>query len=157
MSNAFLYRMPAGIAGAVTRLEVAKIEPNIMDPDNPVTVFGVPVLRVDGKIQPYPGNSSPIGNIIGFLVRPYPTQMENITNQSLGEGTPSVNQICDILRSGYMTVLNTLGTPEVDGQVYVNDTTGLVQASNVGGTAITGCFFQGTADDNGNVEICFNL
>jgi len=145
--------MPAGIAGAVTRLEVAKIEPNVMDPDTPVTVYGVPVVKVAGKIQPYAGS----GTILGFLVRPYPTQMENITNQSLGGGTPSVNQTCDILRSGYMTVLNTLGTPAIDGAVYVNNTTGLIQADATGATAVTGAKFEGAADDNGNVEISFNI
>lgn len=153
MSNAFLYRMPAGIAGALTRLEVAKVEPNVMDPDTPVTVYGVPVVKVSGKIQPYAGS----GTILGFLVRPYPTQMESLANQGLNSGAPSEEQTCDVLRSGYMTVLNTLGTPATDGQVYANNTTGKVQADATGATAVTGAFFMGAADDNGNVEICFNI
>lgn len=152
MSNAFLYRMPAGFAGAVTRLEVAKIEPNIMDPDTPVTVYGVPVIKTSGKICPFAGS----GTIYGFLVRPYPTQSETNT-QVIGSATPSENQTCDILRSGYMTVKNTLGTAAIDGAVYVNDTTGLVQASAVGGTAVTGAAFMGAADADGNVEIVYNI
>ena len=152
MSNAYLYRMPAGIAGDVTRKEQATIEAQIMDTTTPVTVYGVPVQMVAGKIKPLSTNSDVV---YGFLVRPYPTQ--SATNEALASGTPSTINAADILRRGYMTVKNTAGTPAKDGQVYYVTATGLISASSSSATAITGCYFMGEADSDGNVEIAYNL
>lgn len=153
MSNAFLYRMPEGFAGAVTRLELAKIEPQTMDPNTPATLYGIPVKMVSGKIQPINSGSDVV---YGLLVRPYPTQ--STVNQAIGQGTPSTELQCDILRSGYMTVKVTVGTVAKNGQVYFNNTTGLIEGYvGSGQTAITGCFFQGTADSDGLVEVIYNI
>lgn len=152
MSNAYLYRMPVGIAGDVTRKEQSTVEAQVMDSSTPVTVFGVPVQMVSGKIQPLSASDDVI---YGFLVRPYPTSYTS--NEALATATPSATLACDVLRRGYMTVKNTLGTAVKNAAVYFNDTTGLVQASSVGGTAITGCYFMGDADSDGNVEIAYNL
>ena len=150
MSNAFLYRMGVGYAGQVTRLEVAKIEPQILDSVNKPTVFGVPVIITSGKVCKFAGS----GTIKGFLVRPYPTQAE--VSEALDAGTPNVNQMGDILRSGYMIVDVQSGTAEKGGIVYANDTTGLVQADSSGATD-TGAKFMGAADENGIAEIEFNV
>lgn len=161
MSNAFVYRMPSGIAGDVTRREHAKIESWPFDSSNYPTRFGEPVKLTSGKIckmasgdaeQPY-----------GFLVRPYPSQ--SIASEALGVSTPDPNKIGDILVSGYMTVDAFEGTPAAEGQVYyynANDTDlGKVSAGNTDSpataVAITGCQFMGAADTDGNVEIKFNV
>lgn len=160
MSNTFLYRMPAGIPGDVTRHEAARIEQQQMDTSVPVTVFGVPVKLVSGKIQPMAENDS--GQPYGFLVRPYPTQ--RTTNEALGAATPDPTQLCDVLVAGYMTVDNASGTPAKNGAVYYRATQispvvliGRVEAAASGCVAITGCHFMGTADSDGNVEIAFNV
>ena len=49
MSNVFYKRMPAGVAGDVTRREHATIEPQIMNSSKPVKLYGVPVKMVNGK------------------------------------------------------------------------------------------------------------
>lgn len=151
MSNAFLYRMGVGYAGQATRLEMAKIEPQILDDTDKPTVFGVPVIITSGKICKWAGS----GTIVGFLVRPYPTQAQ--VNEALDAGTPNVDQIADILRSGYIVVNVSSGTAAQGGAVYVNDTTGLVQADATGATAVTGAKFMGAADADGNAEIEYNI
>jgi len=167
MTNSFLYRMPAGIPGDVTRKEVAKIEPQIMGTYNPlpsitsplVTSYGVPVTMLNDKLA----GITAINNVVyGFLVRPYPTQAE-LVNQVIGESTPSINQIADVLRSGYMTVKCLAGTAVKGGQVYVrwgedSGTQGSVEAVTSGDqVAVTGAFFMGVTDNDGNVEICYNI
>lgn len=151
MSNAFLYRMGSGYAGAISRIEALVSEPNIIDADTPPTVFGVPVKLSSGKITICTGSDTPYG----FLIRPYPMQSQ--INEALGAATPSLTQTLDVMRSGYMQVKNTLGTPAKDGAVYYNQTTGLIQASSAGGTEIAGCKFMGTEDSDGIVEIAYNI
>lgn len=150
MSNAYLYRCPAGIPGDVTRREAAIISAEIIDADVPVTVFGSPVTMVEGKIQPINAGSEVV---YGFLVRPYPAQ--GTSNEALATATPNTEQTSDVLRRGYMTVLCTTGTPEKDGKVYVNTTDGTIQTT--AGQLIPDCFFTGAGDANGNVEISFGI
>jgi len=164
VSNAFIFRMPGGIPGDVTRREHAKIEPQIIDADYPPTKFGIPVKLVSGKIRPMAEDDS--SQPYGFLVRPYPGMSQ--TSEGLAEATPSLILPCDVLVSGYMTVENLAGTPAKNGQVYYRSQDGS-PAENVGGieaessgspttnVAITNCVFMGTADSDGNVEIKFNV
>ena len=164
MSNAFIYRMPAGIAGDVTRRESARVEVQQMDSSYPVTQFGLPVKMTSGKIRPMA--ESDTGQPYGFLVRPYPTQ--RTTNEALGTATPDPTVLCNVLVGGYMTVKVAEGTPAKNGSVYYRsqqsspavligrletDTSG----SPTTNVAITGCHFMGTGDSDGNVEIAFNV
>lgn len=160
MSNAYIYRMPSGIAGDVTRREHAKIESHVIDADTPPLRFGEPVKLVSGKIQPMA--QSDTEQPYGFLVRPYPGM--TASSEALGTAKPSTSLIADVLVSGYMTVDNYSGTPAIEGQVYYyNGAThfGKVTAgpagSPVDNIAITGCLFMGAADSDGNVEIKFNV
>lgn len=164
MSNAFITRMPAGIAGDVTRREHAKIEQGIIDANYPPLRFGEPVKMVSGKIRPMAENDS--GQPYGFLVRPFPGQAA--TSEAIGAATPSTALVCDVLVSGYMTVTVVEGTPTKNGAVYYRSQAGS-PAANVGrlevdssgspttNIAITGCRFMGTGDADGNVEIAFNV
>jgi hypothetical protein len=154
MSNAILLRMGAGIAGDVTRREAAVIEAQQIDATTLIpTAFGIPVRLVSGKLE----RLSTGGDVVyGFLVRPYPTQ-EGLAAEGLGTSTPNTAiQIFDVLRRGYMTV-KSAGTPAKDGQVYYVTTTGAITASASSATAITGCYFMGAADADGNVEISFGI
>lgn len=164
MSNAFIYRMPSGIPGDVTRREAARIEAQQLDASYPVLTFGVPVKMVSGKIRPMASGDT--GQPYGFLVRPYPTQ--RTTNEALGAATPDLTQLCDVLVAGYMTVKAYGTAPAKNGSVYYlnQDLTGLLQMGRVETTsagspttnvAITGARFMGTGDSDGNVEIGFNV
>ena len=162
MGNAFIYRMPAGIAGDVTRREHAKIEPQVMDATYPVPAFGVPVTMVGGEIRTMPLGSV-YTDVYGFIVRPYPSQAES--SEALAVATPDPTKICDILVSGYMTVLCVNGTPAKNDVVYFRnaagtpaETIGQVEAeTSADNTVLTGAVFMGAADADGNVEIKFNV
>jgi hypothetical protein len=152
MSNAFLLRMPAGIAGDVTRREAAVIEAQQLDASsNVATVFGIPLTMASGKLQKITGSQV----IYGFLVRPYPTQ--GLTNEALGTSTPSLVLLANVLRKGYMTVKCTTGTPAKNGAVYVNTSTGLIQTTASTAIIVPNCYFMGTGDANGFVEISFGI
>lgn len=164
MSNAFIYRMPAGIPGDVSRKEMSKIEPHLFDADYPCLEFGIPVKLSSGKIRPMATGDTE--QPYGFLVRPYPSMMSS--SEAIGTATPDVTKVADILVSGYMTVKNYDGTPAVGGQAYYRSQDGSpagdqghITAEDDGSPttsiAITGCHFMGEEDSNGNVEISFNV
>lgn len=164
MSNAFVTRMPYGIAGDVTRKEHAKIEPGIIDTNYPPLRYGEPVKMVSGKIRPMAEGDTE--QPYGFLVRPYPAN--GATSEAIATATPNTAQVCDVLVSGYMTVKVVQGTPAKEGPVYYRSQAGS-PAANVGrletdtsgspttNIAITGCLFMGEADSDGNVEIRYNI
>lgn len=164
MSNAYLTRMPAGIAGDVSRKELSKIEPQVMDSTLPVTLYGVPVKMSSGKVTPIASGDA-ASDVYGFSVRPYPIMPSS--SEALGAGTPNTNQPLDVLVSGYMTVALNAGTAAMGGSVYVRVAASGLDAQPIGGieaaadggdcVAITGCVFMGAADADGNVEIRYNI
>ena len=165
ISNAFITRMPAGIAGDVTRREHADIEPQVMDTDYPVLRYGEPVKMVDGKIRPITTDDD-IDDIYGFGCRAYPIQ--NSSSEAIGTATPPTNLHFDVMRRGYMTVKVQDGTPVKNASVFVrtvaaDDPTaqpiGGLECASDGGDCfeITNAKFMGEADSDGNVEISYNL
>ena len=163
MSNAILYRMPAGIPGALSKgAGQATVESEIFAAANYPTAFGVPVKYASGKISKIVGAEG-ASDIIGFLVRPYPTQYTS--NEALGAGTPDITQVANVLKRGYMTVHLDFGTAAKGGQVYVcvavagGHAIGEIGDGSDSGNcvAVTGCFFTGAADADGNVEIAYNI
>jgi len=165
MSNAFITRMPAGIAGDVTRREHADIEPQVMDTDYPVLRYGEPVKMVSGEIRPITTGDD-INDIYGFGCRAYPVQTSS--NEALGTGTPPTNLHFDVMRRGYMTVKVQDGTPVKNASVFVRTAAasdpvaqpiGGLECDSDGGDCfeITNAKFMGEADSDGNVEISYNL
>jgi len=165
MSNAFIYRMPAGIAGDVTRREHADIEAQVMDSDYPVLRYGEPVKMVSGEIRPIT-TGDVVGDIYGFGVRPYPAQ--GASSEAIGTATPSTTLPFDVIRRGYLTVKVQNGSPAKNGSVYVRTVAaddpvaqpiGGLECGLDGGDCfeITNAKFMGEADSDGNVEISYNL
>lgn len=164
MSNAFLFRMPAGIPGDVTRASQSTIEPVFLNPSLPFAGFGLFGKIASEKFVPF-GAGDVAGAEYGLLVRPYP-----ITGGSgsdpLGTSTPPAKGVADVLRRGYMTVKLNAGTAAKDGQVYVRVAAaaagkpigGIEAAADSTNTvAITTATFMGPADASGNVEIAYNI
>lgn len=175
--DAITYRMRAGFPGDVNRTHPASIEPTLIDASAPPTLYGEPVL-VDATTQgvrpPAAGDgSASTVTFYGVTVRPYPIQQQAATNYgatgALGAAVaPPTSGEIDVLRSGYiMSQLNSGAGAAVKGaQVYVwcaATTTGHIQgqletaASSTNTAPITGATFNGGADANGVVEICFNV
>lgn len=167
--SAYLYRMPSGIPGALTRDSVATIE-GIPFATNPgFTSYGV-AAKIVGDQATSLVSGDAVSNVYGILVRPYPITGQQ-ANAPLGSATPpSVDNEANILRRGYMTVENTQGTPSMNAPVYVRvadtDGTGFaigsLSASQDSTTpadtvALPGAIFMGRADSAGNVEIAYNI
>lgn len=163
--NAFTYRMPAGIPGAISRnAGQATVEPCAFNASKPFTAYGQFGKTVSGKFEPLEsGDAASV--ITGMLVRPFPT---NAGQDGLGVSTPPTSGIGDRLKRGYLSVMLALGTAAKDAQVYVVTTAGgdvvlgdIVTSTSPagGGTAVAaaGCFFTGPADASGNVEVAYNL
>lgn len=160
----FVTRMYGGFPGRVSRSDSLTIEPSVIDTSAPPTVYGSFVKLVSGKLQAI-GAGDASATVWGILVNAFPVQS---TTTALGAATPPTSGVIDVLRRGYITVALKLGTAAKGGQVYVVTTAGgsvaagdiVTSASPAGGgtgTAVTGCFFEGPADANGNVEVAFAI
>lgn len=167
--NSFSKRMPAGIAGAVTRAEHSTIEPQIITPAGttgaPLT-YGVPV-QIDSTSGQARLLAAGDTDAYGALVRPYPLSNTNTTD-GLGAATPPTAGVCDVLVRGYMTVtLNGATAAKKAGTVYVRlaapaagKPIGGIEAAADGGNTVAlpdKWYFTGPADTSGNVEIAINI
>lgn len=168
MGNSFLYRMPSGVPGAITRESVATIESNPMDPAKPFSAYGLAGKIVGDNFVPLvSGDAESV--VFGILVRPYPTTGANASDP-LGVDVPIKGGVGNTLKRGYIAVKNYQGSPAKNGAVYVRvadtDATGhpigSFSASQDATTPadtpqLPGAYFTGTADADGNVEIAYNL
>lgn len=162
--TAYLFRMPAGFAGMITRVDTSDTEPQLIDPTTPPTSFGVPVKLVAGKIQPLAaGDAATV--IYGFLARPFPFQGQNIAG-TIGVQVPPTSGPGDIMRRGYMSVKVNAGTPANQGVVYARvanpsgaKVIGGVEAVADGANTVivANAQFMSAGDANGNVEIAYNI
>lgn len=162
MSNAYLYRMPSGIPGDVSRKLDSTVDTVFLDPANPFPSYGVPGKLVNGKFLPIAaGDTASV--ISGFLVRPYPTQS---AQEPIGTATPPSTGVGNRLRRGWMTVKNNAGSPANGGAVYVRvgaaaagKPIGGIEAAADGANTvvINGASFTNAGDADGNVEIEFNI
>lgn len=174
MSNAFLYRMPVGIAGTITRAEHATVEPGIFNASYPCLAYGIFVQVSAGKVIPIASGNT-IANLkgVGLLARPFP--INDVLgalagSEALNAGTPPVIQTADVLKRGYMMVKVTafggtaLASIVKGDPVYARTTVstyglvGDIEAGTVAGNEIvSGAYFMGTPDSDGNTEIAFNI
>lgn len=162
--TAYLYRLPSGFAGMITRVDTTDTEPQIIDSAAPPTAFGIPVKMVAGKIQPLAANDA-ASVIYGFLVRPFPFQGQNIAN-TVGTTVPPTSGTGDIMRRGYMSVKVNAGTPTFLGVVYarVANPSGAKVIGGIEAVAdgtntviVANAQFMSAPDANGNVEIAYNI
>ncbi|MDR0238130.1 hypothetical protein [Acinetobacter sp.] len=159
MSNAFLYRMPSGMAGDVSRKSHSTIEAHYAVAGfSGFGVFGK--LDANGKFVPLVADDT-TNNVYGLIVRSYPTQS---ASNGLGASIPVVG-FNDVLRRGYMTVKCNAGTAKTGGKVFVRINAG-TEAKPIGGieaiadatnTIEVNAIFMHDADAKGNVEISYNI
>ena len=165
MSNAFLYRMPAGIPGNVNRASHATVEAALLDATNYPTAYGVPVaVDATSKNIRKIGAGDTAAGVFGFYVRPYVT---NHSQDGLGTSTPPVSGVCKVLKRGYISAqLNGAAAAAKNGAVYVRVAApaagkplgGVEAAADASNTfLLAGASFTGPADASGNCEIAFNL
>lgn len=162
MSNAFLYRMPSGIPGDVSRKLESTVESQLFDSAHPFSAYGLFGKLANGKFIPM-GAGDTADSVYGLLVRPYPTHS---SQEPLGVATPPTSGVANVMRRGYMSVKNNAGNPTNGSQVYVrvaNAASGKplggieAVADGTNTIAIKGCIFTNAGDANGQIEIAFNI
>ncbi len=83
--TSFTYRMPAGIPGAVTRVEHATIEPGLYSSGAPFSAFGLPAKISGGAYVPFSGGEA-ASALAALVVRPFPATVGS-NSDGLGAGT----------------------------------------------------------------------
>ncbi|WP_142850957.1 hypothetical protein [Telmatospirillum sp. J64-1] len=149
----YLYAMPAGFPGNVTRRAESTLEPVLLATETP---HGAPLtLDTEGKAVP----TTEADEVSAWLVRPYPTTGVGSDGNSAPAGT-----IQDRLLRGYISVR--LSAAETQTAVKGAPVCLIAEAGNgfaVGdlavsaGDPIPGAVFMGPQDSDGNAEIAFNL
>lgn len=162
--TAFLYRMPSGIAGDITRQSLATVESQVLNSSLPFAGYGLFGKVASGKFVPITTGDA-AGAVYGLLARPFPTQGANASDP-LGTSVPATSGVANVLRRGYMNVTLNAGTAALGGAVYVRVATpgtgkpigGIEAVSDSTNTIlVAGASFMSAADASGNVEIGFNI
>lgn len=157
---AYVYRMPSGIPGDVSRKENSVVETQILNASLPFSAYGLVGKMAAGKFVPFAGGEAAT-DAYGVLVRPFPT---NSGTDGLGVATPPTSGPGDVLRRGYITIkLNGGATVVNGGQVYVRVAAaasgkplgGFEGAADSTNTVAINAIFMSAADADGNVEISF--
>lgn len=157
---AYVYRMPSGIPGDVSRKENSVVETQILNASLPFAAYGLVGKMAAGKFVPFAGGEAAT-DAYGVLVRPFPT---NSGTDGLGTATPPTSGPGDVLRRGYITIkLNGGATVAAGGQVYVRVAAaasgkplgGFEGAADSTNTVAINAIFMSAADADGNVEISF--
>lgn len=165
MDNTILYRMPVGIAGAISRSNDLTTEPVLLRNDNPFPAYGLVGKRVGGFFVPLAASDT-ASVFAGFYLRSFPTTSMPDQVRQVG---PNANSSGDRLRRGYMNV-NIGGASAVNivAGTAVNVRIANPSASSPLGTALPiaiasetvvypGAYFTGPGDADGNAEIEFNI
>ena len=176
IGNAYLYRMPAGIPGAINRPDQATVEPIALDPTAPFPQYGkFGKTSATGTFVPLASGDA-AALITGMLVRPFPTQggATGVTGQLLVAVPPQNGGIGDRMKRGYLSVQLNWGQSVKDGPVYVCITAGGGHVvGDIGGdnslaaaaVVVPNAVFTGAADNYGGsgadivgqTEIAYNL
>ncbi len=168
--TAFVYRMPSGVPGALSRTGLAlAVEPAVLLSGSAPAAYGLPVAvdAATGHVRAINAGDT-AASVYGFLVRPFPTQGGDGQSTGLGVSAPPTSGAVDVLKLGYMSVQVTNGTPSKGSTVYVrvaanaalpSTSVGDVEAAADGTNtvALTNAYFTGAADSSGNAEIAFNV
>lgn len=165
MDTSYLYRMPVGIAGAISRPQDLTVEPVILNSANPFSAYGLAGKFVDGLFVPLAdGDTAAV--VQGIYVRPYPTTSAPDLVRQVGADK---NFPGDALKRGYMTVYVgadataiTKGAPvyvvvSLDSSIDVP--LGGFMATSVSGktVALPNAQFTGAGDADGNAEISYKI
>lgn len=164
MDNTFLYRMPAGIAGAISRPQDLTVEPQTLDSAKAFAAYGLAGKFSAGKFVPIE-EADTAAVMVGIYVRPYPTASQPDKVRQIGTG---FNFAGDCMKRGYVIVNLGVDASSValGGAVYMRVATPtassplgafLAAADGANTVQITNAFFNGPGDANGNIELAFNI
>lgn len=160
----YLYRMPAGIPGEVTRPSSSTIETQLLNSALPFPAYGQFGKLASGKFVPVTTGDA-AGADYGLLVRPFPITGANASDP-LGTSVPPTSGAADVLRRGYANVKVNAGTASAGGAVYIR-VAGAAAGKPIGGIEavadgtntilVSKATFMNAADASGNAEIAYNI
>lgn len=114
---AFSYRPPSGVVGNVTRVDDSTITAELYNTSTPPGAFGLPVAVDANGVRPVAASDLGV-NIVGMLVRPYPTSGNG--TDGLGASVPVITLPASVLRRGYITAkLGGVAAAVKSGLIYV--------------------------------------
>lgn len=164
MGNTILFRMSAGIAGAISRPHDLTVEPHVLDSTKPFPAYGLGGKITAGKFVPVEdGDTADV--LAGIFVRPYPTASQPDKIRQVGTG---YNFAGDNLKRGYVTVNigGDASAVDLNSPVYMRvsspvDTSPLgaflAVADGANTVQITNAYFNGPGDADGNIELAYNI
>lgn len=164
MDNTLLYRMPAGIAGAISRPQDLTVEPQVLDSAKVFPAYGLAGKISAGKFVPIAAGDA-VTVLAGIFVRPYPTASQPDKVRQIGSG---YNFTGDCMKRGYVTVnigsdasAVALSAPvfmRVDTPTTSSPLGAFLAAADGDNTVqITNAYFNGPGDASGNIELAFNI
>lgn len=164
--NAYLTRMPIGIAGGVTRPRDLTIEPVALNYQKQFASYGLPGKYVNDLFVPLESGDT-IDKVKGILVRLFPiTSAADLAYLGI-----NINQVGDNLKRGYICVKATAGsaaTAKKGDPVYVRVAGGstsspvgtfvLAPDSTAANTPrLTNAEVMGPGQSDGRIEIAYNI
>ncbi|MDJ8454351.1 hypothetical protein LEF52_22255 [Salmonella enterica] len=164
MANTILFRMPSGIAGAISRPQNLTVEPHVLDSTKPFAAYGLGGKISGGKFVPVEaGDTADV--IAGIFVRPYPTASQPDKIRQISSG---FNFTGDNLKRGHVTVniggnasavaLNAPVYMRVDNPTDSSPLGAFLAAADGDNTVqITNAYFNGPGDADGNIELAYNI
>ncbi|MCK0552631.1 hypothetical protein KFO32_06010 [Pantoea ananatis] len=165
MNNTILYRMPVGIAGAISRPQDLTVEPVIISASNAFSAYGLAGKFSGGLFVPLAdGDTADV--IQGIYVRPYPTTSTPDLVRQVGSDK---NFAGDALKRGYMSVFVgadatgiTKGAPvyvvlSADASITVPLGGFMATAVNGKTAVLPNAQFTGAGDADGNAEISYKI
>lgn len=170
--SVFTFRMPAGIPGECSRFTLVgtTIKAENQNATTPYVAFGqVGTIDANGARPIAATDTAAPATPLGISVRPFPTSDITMGTPGVvpfGPGAPAAKGIIDVMYRGYVTMkLNGAAAATKGGAVYVwygvtgggHVQAGIEAATGASAWALTGAYFSGPADSQGNVEIAFRI
>jgi len=164
--TAYLYRMPVGIAGAISRPQDLTVEPVILKSANAFPAYGLAgKIDADGFFVPL-ADGDTADKVKGIYVRPYPTTSQPDMVRQVGTDK---NFPGDAMKRGYMTVNvgSDASTIKKGAPVYIVVSPDASIDVPLGGFMATlvadktallpNAEFTGAGDADGNAEISWKI
>lgn len=115
----YLYNVPAGVIGDVSRPDLVEIEPIALGTPTP-TAFGTAIKIVSGKAAKF--EAADLGTVVyGLLIREVPA-INGSSAEGFADSVPLAGQLAGVMVEGYAVVACAQGTPARGGQVYIRKT-----------------------------------
>ncbi|HFD7120983.1 TPA: hypothetical protein ACF3P8_003636 [Serratia marcescens] len=164
--TSYLYRMPVGIAGAISRPQDLTVEPVILKSANAFPAYGLAgKIDADGFFVPL-ADGDTADKVKGIYVRPYPTTSQPDMVRQVGTDK---NFPGDAMKRGYMTVNvgSDASTIKKGAPVYIVVSPDASIDVPLGGFMATlvadktallpNAEFTGAGDADGNAEISWKI